>query len=375
MENIYALFGGGGTGGHVIPALAVAEELVGRGVERDMIRFVGSARGIDETLVGQRSFGFDGLSGRGIQRSMRPRAFLANIRSTVGLVGGIFTGIRLVQRYRPQIVVSMGGYASFATSIGAIVWRVPLVLMEQNAKAGAANRAVRWFSMASATSFSNTDLPRQVVTGNPVRAEILAVDRHRDRAIARQTLGLRSDSFVVAVACGSLGARRVNTAIYALAELWAARTDVEIYHVIGRRDFAATNAEQTRSASGDLSYHAVEFESRMALLYSSADVIVGRAGGTTMAEIAVIGVPAIAVPLPIAPRDHQRANAVAMGGGVVLVDDGDCTAHRLAEVLTELQKTPGLLAKMSTESQAKGHVDAAAKVADLLAQCARTDRS
>ncbi len=366
MPNIDALFGGGGTGGHVIPGLAVAEELVSRGTSRGSIQFVGSTRGIDENLVALHNFGFVGLPGRGIQRSLKPRAMIANCGALAGLVVGVVRGVWIVRRSRPRVVVSVGGYSSFATSVGAIVWRVPLILMEQNAKAGAANRAVRWFSTAAATSFPDTDLPRQIVTGNPVRSEILAVDRQRDRLGARHILGLQSDTFVVAIACGSLGARRINTAVFGLAKLWRERANVELYHVIGKRDFAATADQQSQSARGALAYHAVEFEDRMAQVYAAADVIIGRAGGTTMAELSIVGVPAISVPLPIAPRDHQRANAMAMGEAVVILADQECTAERLAAVLQELSDAPGRLDRMAAAARARGHRDAAARVADVV---------
>ncbi len=371
MSNTFAIIGGGGTGGHVIPGLAVADELVARGRTRGQIRFIGSLAGMDAQLVPQRGYQLDALTGRGIRRSISPSVWIPNMKAIVGLAIGVIRGIRLVRKHRPDVVISVGGYASFAASVGAIVWRVPLILMDQNAKAGAANRAVRWFATASAVPFPETDLPRRVLTGNPVRAEILTVDRVRDRLKARADLRLAKATIVIAVASGSLGARRINDAIFGLSQMWRDRTDVEIYHVIGRRDFASTKSQQRASASGALRYHPVEFEHRMDVVYAAADILIGRAGGTTMAELAIVGLPAIVVPLPIAPRDHQTANARAMGSAVVCVNDSECNAERLATVLSEIVTTPGQLSKMSADAQLLGRRDAVQRVADLVELHAR----
>ena len=133
----------------------------------------------------------------------------------------------------------LGGYASVACVIGAVLWRVPIVVAEQNARAGAANRLAGRFARASAVPFPETDLPRKVLTGNPVRAEVLAIDRVGGRAAAREALGLPLDRTVVAVVTGSLGARKVNQAVRAAVPTWADRSDLAVRHVIGSRDFEA----------------------------------------------------------------------------------------------------------------------------------------
>ena len=154
-------------------------------------------------------FGVDLLPGRGVQR----RLSLANVGAVWGLLRAVVQGVVLVRRLRPAVVIVLGGYASLACVVGAVLWRVPIVVTEQNAKAGAANRLAGRIARASAVPFAETDLPRKVVTGNPVRAEVLAIDRVAGRAAARADLGLPGDRTVVAVVTGSLGARRVNDAV------------------------------------------------------------------------------------------------------------------------------------------------------------------
>ena len=369
--EVYALIGGGGTAGHVLPGIAVARELVTRGHDVTSIRFVGAERGSDASLVVHAGFEIDVLPGRGIRRSLSLSAMRSNLAAIVGIFRSMWRGVLLMRRYRPSVVVSVGGYASLACSFGAVVTRVPLVLMEQNAKAGAANRVMRFFAKASAVPFEQTDLTRAVVTGNPVRSEILAVDRRRDRASACGALGIDDTRTVIAVASGSLGSRRINDAVFEAAKAWRDRPDLAVYHVIGRRDFASTAAAREAATGGALSYQSVEYEDRMAQVYAACDLVIGRAGGSTVAELAVVGLPSVLVPLPIAPRDHQTANARALGDAAIVVADAEFTGERLVAVVTPLLDDPSRLAAMGSHAAALGHRDAAARVADLVESHAR----
>lgn len=365
----YALVAGGGTAGHVLPGLAVARALVARGHEPATIHFVGSERGLEASLVPAAGFGLTVLPGRGIQR----RLTLQNVAAVLGLLKAVFMGIGLVRRRRPAVVLVLGGYASVACVIGAVLWRVPIVVAEQNARAGAANRLAGRFAKASAVPFAETDLPRKVVTGNPVRAEVLAIDRVADRAPAREALGLPLDRTVVAVVTGSLGARKVNQAVRAAVPSWADRSDLAIRHVIGSRDFDAMAADAPELPDGGLLYQQVRYEDRMDLLLAAADLLVGRAGGTTVAELAEVGLPGLLVPLPIAPRDHQTANAAALvrAGAAILVPDDELDGDRVARELQPLLDQPGRLVAMGDAARSLARPDAADRVADLVEANAR----
>src|SRR5690606_34735719 len=152
------------------------------------------------------------------------------------IVVGVLRAIRLVRRWRPKVVIVLGGYASVPCAVAALIWRVPLVVAEQNARAGAANKLASRWAKACAVPFEVTDLPRAVVTGNPVRDEILAVDRAADGPSAREALGVPAGRTLVAVFSGSLGSRRINEAVLGLAGRWSERADAAIYHVVGNRD-------------------------------------------------------------------------------------------------------------------------------------------
>jgi UDP-N-acetylglucosamine--N-acetylmuramyl-(pentapeptide) pyrophosphoryl-undecaprenol N-acetylglucosamine transferase len=367
-DRPWAVIAGGGTGGHVTPAIAIGRALVERGHDPSTIHFVGSRRGIEARLVPAAGFSVTLLPGRGIQR----RLTVENVGAVVGLVRALLSAMWLVARRRPHVVVSVGGYASAPCSIAAVAFRVPLVLAEQNAHPGAAHRLVARFARACAVTFDKTPLPNAVVTGNPVRGEILAIDRSPSaRDDARRALDLPPDRAVVLAFGGSLGARRINTAVAGLADAWASRSDVAIRHVVGSRDWAEVS--RTAPPSGDLVYQRVEFEDRMDLALTAADVAVCRAGASTIAELTVAGVPAIYVPFPAATGDHQTANAraVADADGGVLVSDADLTAERLAEELDGLVGDADRLAAMSTAARALGRPDAADRVAALVEEHAR----
>lgn len=369
-ERVWAVIAGGGTGGHVVPAIAIGRALVTRGHDPASIRFVGSSRGMESRLVPAAGFELTVLPGRGIAR----RLTLDNVGAVLGLLAAFVRALVLIGRLRPAVTVSVGGYASAPAALASVVWRVPVVVAEQNAVPGLANRLAGRFAAASAVSFDGTPLPRAVVTGNPVRPEIVSADTSPSgRAAARAALGLPPDRVVVAVAGGSLGAGRINEATVELARRWSDRTGLCIYHVVGRRDFADISARRPPGAPGGLDYRQVDFEDRMPLLLAAADLAVQRSGASTVAELAVVGLPAVLIPLPGAPGDHQTVNArrLADAGAAVLVPDRELDADRLALELDALVADPDRRAGMSRAARRLGRPDAADRVAALVEDSAR----
>jgi UDP-N-acetylglucosamine--N-acetylmuramyl-(pentapeptide) pyrophosphoryl-undecaprenol N-acetylglucosamine transferase len=367
-DRTWALVAGGGTAGHLLPGLSVARALVDAGHPAGSIHFVGAERGPESELVPAAGFTVEVLPGRGIQRKLTP----ANVGASLDLVRALWRGIRIVRRLRPSVVVVLGGYASFACGVGAVVHRVPLVLLEQNRRAGAVNRVLRRFAAASAVSFEGTDLSRATVTGNPLRAEIRAVAEHPDPQAARRELGLPADRTVIGVFAGSLGSRKINEAVKGLVERWSDRSDLAVRHVIGRRDFEAYSASAPHPPEGGLLYQAVEYEDRMHLLLDAADLAVTRSGGGVF-ELMATGVPAVLVPLPIATRDHQMANgrAVEAAGGAVVVPDAELDVDRLEREVAALLADRERLAAMAAAMRAAAVVDAAERAAAVVEGVAR----
>jgi UDP-N-acetylglucosamine--N-acetylmuramyl-(pentapeptide) pyrophosphoryl-undecaprenol N-acetylglucosamine transferase len=270
----------------------------------------------------------------------------------------------------------VGGYAGFPAGFAAAMTRVPLVLVNTDAVPGAVNAVLGRFAAASAVAFPDTDLPRASVTGTPVRPELHDLDRSESaRSAARTELGLPEQGQTVAAFGGSLGARRVNGAVADLADRWRERSGMSIYHVTGRRDFEqfAPTGPDGAPAGGGLTYRIVSFEERMPDLYRAADLCVCRAGAMTVAELLVTGVPALLVPLPGAPRDHQTRNAAVLvaAGAAVLVPDAECDADRLEVEIEKLLGDPDRLTAMGAAARSLGHPDAAARVAELVRSHAR----
>jgi undecaprenyldiphospho-muramoylpentapeptide beta-N-acetylglucosaminyltransferase len=362
--SAYALVTGGGTGGHVYPALAVAEELVRHGHPADAIRFVGARRGIESVAVPEAGFALDTLPGRGLQRRLTPTAIRDNVGALAGSARALLAARRIVRRTRPRVVFGVGGYASLPCVLAARLARVPTVVHEQNAAPGLANRLAVRLGARAAVSLPGTPLAGALLTGNPVRHAIAATRRHPD-----------PDRPVVLVFGGSLGARRVNDAALGLYERWRDRADLAVVHVTGRRDHTgcARRLAAARRPGDHLDYTLVEYEEHMERRYEQATVAVTRAGAVTVAELAVVGLPSVLVPLPGAPGDHQTRNAeaVADAGGAVVVADGDATTDRLVAELEALLRDPARLDAMSAAARTLGRPDAAARVAALVEETAR----
>lgn len=371
-DRRFALVAGGGTGGHLVPALAVARALsAGRGT--DAVELVGSRRGLDATLLADAGIPVTLLPGRGIVRRIDPGALVRNAGAVAALLWALVLAVRVVSARRPAVVVAMGGYASVPVALAAAALRVPVVLVNVDAVPGAANRLVGRFAAAAAVAFPGTPLRRATMTGAPVRPEVAAVAHPSAdvRDAARRALGLAEGRVVVGVVGGSLGARRINEAVIDLASRWRERDDVAVYHVVGRRDHEWALA--ARPEVSGLDYRVVEYEDRMDLFYCAADVVVCRAGANTVAELSVVGVASVLVPLPGAPGDHQSLNARALAGvgAAVVLADPECTGERLAAELEALVADDGRRAGMAAAAAALGRPDAVDAVAALVEAHAR----
>ena len=358
-EPVFALFAGGGTGGHTYPAVAVAQELVRRGRPRESLRFVGGRRGIEGRVVPEAGFAIDLLPGRGLQR----RLTLANVAAIAGAVAAFAWALVLVRRYRPRVVIGFGGYASLPCVAAARVWRVPTLVHEQDAAPGLANRIGVRLGARAAVSLPATPLPGATLTGNPVRSTILSVSRHPAH-----------DPALVAVFGGAQGARTINRAAIGCYDGWRAR-DLAVHHVCGPRNLEECRASlDAQHRDGDaLVYELVAYEPHMEDLLGRATLAVCRAGAGTVAELTVVGVPAVLVPLPGSPSDHQARNAQTLeaAGAAVVVRDEECDPARLDRVVTELLRDPEQLAQMGKAARSLGRPDAAARVADLAEEQAR----
>ncbi|MEZ5169853.1 MAG: undecaprenyldiphospho-muramoylpentapeptide beta-N-acetylglucosaminyltransferase [Acidimicrobiia bacterium] len=360
MSTGPVVIAGGGTGGHVYPALALAEELVARGHARDDVRFVGARRGLEARVVPGAGFPVELLPGRGIER----RLSLRNIRSVLEILRACVVALGLMRRWHPRVVVGVGGYASVPAVLAARLRRIPVVVHEQNAAPGIANRLAVRLGAVPAVSLPDTPLPGAVLTGNPVRREVLSVERRPDTTRPR-----------LAVVGGSLGARRLNDAALGLYDRWRERRDVTIRHVAGSRDFdrCSGSLDTLRRPDDALVYELVDYEDHMDTLYATSSLVVSRAGAVTVAELTAAGVPSVLVPFPAATGDHQTHNArvVEEAGGAVLLADSDCDAASLEPIVDGILGSPARIRAMTEATRSLARPDAVSDLADLVEEAAR----
>lgn len=360
---MFALVAGGGTGGHVYPALALADALVARGHARDSIRFLGASRGLEARAVPDAGYEIDLLPVRGFQRGVSLQHVKDNVEMLGAMAVAMVRALKIVRRLRPLVVVGVGGYASVPGVLVARALGIPVVVHEQNAVPGLANKLAVRLGARATVSFPGTALADAEVVGNPVRESLATLARTPEPA--RPLLG---------VVGGSLGSPRLNDAALDLYDRWRGRVDVQVRHVAGRRHYeeCRTRLDRLHRAQDTLVYELVEYEDHMEQLYANASLAVCRAGAVTVAELAAAGVPSVLVPWPGAAGDHQTDNARVLerAGAAVLVPDAQADGARLDAVTRELLLDPARLSTMSAAARSLARPDAADRLAELVEEVA-----
>jgi undecaprenyldiphospho-muramoylpentapeptide beta-N-acetylglucosaminyltransferase len=366
-DRAYAFITGGGTAGHVLPALAVAEALVDRGHAVEDVHYVGAQRGIETRLVPPTGHPATFLDVVGFQR----RLDRANVAFPAKLARAERQAEALLAADRPRVVVSVGGYASLPTVLAARRRRIPIVAVCYDRRPGRATQLTARFAAASAVAFEGSGLPRARLTGAPLRRAVLAVDRERDRSAARRRLGLPEDRFVVLVVGGSLGSAALNTVVGELVRARRERDDLAVRHLVGERYAEGMGARAMATPHGIL-YQVIGYEEHMPEAYAAADLVVSRAGASTVAELAAVGLPSILVPWPGAAADHQTDNAKVLSevAAAVLLPEPALTAGRLASEIDALAGDPPRLAAMAVAARAAGAVHRSGRLAGLIEEVA-----
>jgi UDP-N-acetylglucosamine--N-acetylmuramyl-(pentapeptide) pyrophosphoryl-undecaprenol N-acetylglucosamine transferase len=364
-ERAYAVVTGGGTSGHVLPALAVADALVAAGHDSGSIRYVGAERGVETRLLPQSPYPHVFLDVVGVQR----RLTRANLGFVPKMVRSTRIAIRLLRDWKPRVVVSVGGYASMPSVFAARRLGIPVVVVSYDRTPGRASRLAARSAAACAVAFDRSPLPRAELTGAPVRQAVLDVDRSSSvgRGTARQMLGIEPDRFTIAVMGGSLGSGVLNDAIASYLGEHRADGDLAVRQIAGER--FAGDIDQI---VGDVQHQVVAYENDMPAVYAACDLIIGRGGASTVHEVAVTGTPAVLVPWAASADDHQTDNVLWLSevGGAVLLPENEL--GRLAEVIDDLRGDDVRRAEMGAAAGRRGAVHRSGALAGLIERVALT---
>ena len=353
-RGIGMIIAGGGTGGHLFPGIAIAEEFLRRDPDHRIL-FIGAERGLEKKILGElglplRMLKVEGLQGRGPVRI--PASLLK-------IPGGLLASFRILRWFQPAVVIGMGGYASGPAVLAARMMGLKTAIAEQNAFPGLTNRILGRFADRIFVSFqaSTRWFPagRTRVTGNPVRAAFLA-DQTKS--------GERDPRFTLLIFGGSQGAHAINRVVMeALGSLGHLKDRIRFIHQTGERDREmVAQAYREQGFAAEVSPFILD----MAAAYRAADLLLCRAGATSIAEITAGGKAAVLIPFPFAVNDHQTQNAevLARAGAAEMIPEKGLDGRRLAAVIERLCRHPEEIKQMETASASLGNISAAAAIVD-----------
>ncbi len=352
MTPLRVVIAGGGTGGHLYPGIAVARELLARRPDAT-VTFAGTARGIESRVVPREGFQLDVLRSTGLKGTSAS----AMLRGIALIPLSLVDAWRILSNRSPHLVIGVGGYSSGPVLLAAVARRLPTLLLEQNAVPGLTNRLLSRVVKAAAVTFESTVSffgRRGFVAGNPVRPEFFTTESAR---------GPHDGPPRVLIFGGSQGAHAINMAMVEAAPRLAAAGGVDITHQTGERDLEVVRQAYARAGIGA---RVEPFLFAMDREMTRADVIVCRAGATTIAELTAAGRTAILIPLPTAADDHQRRNAevLAAAGAAELIEQKNLTGALLADRVLALANDPDRMRAMSTAARAFAKPDAAKAIVD-----------
>lgn len=348
------IIAGGGTGGHLFPGIAIAEEFLRRN-QGNRILFVGTNRGIEKRVLGNLGFSLQTIDVEGI----KGKGWMKSLAAAVRVPVGVFQSFRIIREFSPELVIGVGGYASGPVVLAARLLGIRTAVAEQNAAPGLTNRILGKMVDRVFVSFAQTGrwfhARKVMVSGNPIR-QGFAAQMKRSQELDRP--------FTLLVFGGSQGAHAINRAMLeALDDLGPLRERTRIVHQTGSKERdAVANTYQTKGAMAEV----LPFITDMAAAYQAADLLVCRAGATSIAEITAAGKAAILIPFPAAVEDHQTRNAevLVQAGAAEMIPEKELTGARLAASIRRYYERPELLREMESRSAGMGNIRAAADIVD-----------
>lgn len=359
------ILSGGGTGGHIYPAITIAREI--QRLEDTKILFVGTPNGMESHIIPDEGFDFASLSVSGLKRKLTPE----NIRILLKAAGSLWKARTILHEFKPDVVIGTGGYVCGPILMTAALSGIPTMIQEQNVIPGITNkilsRVVNKVALGYKEAQQRFPCPNKCVyTGNPIRREILSAKR----ADARKILGIPPDAFMVLAAGGSRGARTINNAMIGVHRHFEDKEGIYLYHVTGTAEFDRV-VKELGSVTADGHFgkgsRLVSYQKNMPVALAAADLVIYRAGAIGLAELAARGIPSILVPYPYAAEDHQTYNArvFVAGGAAKMIVDKYLTAEELIQDITEMKMDPELLESMAESSRKLGKIYAGRDIAQM----------
>jgi len=367
----FAVIAGGGTSGHVVPALAIAELLGEAGHSRDSIHLVGSDRGAEVQLFANSGHEYTLFRVSGLQRSLKPRQLGRTAAMVPQIILATRSAKKLLRQLRPSVVVSVGGYASIPATRAARALNIPVVTCSYDRRPGLATIVQSLSAKVSAVAYLPSSLRRAKLTGAPVRASLRHLDRATRRDCARGNLQIPLDRQVVVVMGGSLGSAVLNSALEGLLKMWSLRDDLAVLHITGARYLDQQVPSMGQGSA--LWYKRIAYCENMADVYAAADLVVARSGASTVAEIATVGMAAILVPWKDAAENHQHTNAqwLTSQGGAVMLNETDLSSDSLRAAVDALLQHPETLLAVSAQARKLGEVHRNCSIATVIEEAAR----
>ena len=340
MHNKNILIMAGGTGGHIYPALAVADNLKEKGFQ---LFWLGTEKGMESRVIPEHGYPLMKINVSGVRGNGIVRLLFTPIMLAIALVQALLIMIKV----RPVVVLGMGGFASGPGGVAAWLMRIPLLIHEQNAIAGLTNRLLSPFAVSVMAAFPNAfkQSEKLIITGNPVRKNITNIIQPEQRYANRDDKTLR-----VLVLGGSLGARKLNEVIPEAIATLGNDVEYEIKHQCGEKHVENTKAAyQTHNVKVEV----LPFIKDMAEVYGWADIVICRAGALTIAELATTGIASILIPFPYAVDDHQTSNAnyLANEGAAVLIQEAQLNAEKIKDLLLKWYQAPEQLLQMAVKAR------------------------
>lgn len=365
------IFSAGGTGGHIFPALSVADALK-KILPDTEILFIGALGRMEMERVPAQGYKIIGLPIAGFQRQMSLKNVWLNIQLPFKIVSSLLKVRGIIKKFKPDVVVGFGGYASGPTLRAAASANIPTILQEQNSYAGVTNKILARNAKIICVAYPDMEkyFPSEkiIFTGNPVRAEISS-KKNLKNAEAYKYFGLDESKKTIAILGGSLGARTLNNIMSDNIEFWKSHNDVQVIWQCGKFHFENLKNSETAQLPN---IKIMPFVQQMNFLYDSADAIITRSGALTVSELCIVGTPTIFVPSPNVAEDHQTKNAMALVDKQAALFLTDETAQSLApQLVIDLLKNENLCAQLKKNMESLAKPNAATEIANIILEIAK----